>query len=188
MKVKISKEELEKVVSESVSVNEVHKKLPIFSYSGGGRLRLVEHIKSYNISIEHFSKIAVSDKIRKYPIIIKICPICQKEFEARQGEPKEKQTCSYGCSNTLFKTKRVKTENLKLYRNMCFRVWEKECALCKFDKVVEVHHIDENRDNNTIPNLIPLCPNHHVMVHTAEWSEDIKKQISEKINIRNEGV
>ena len=40
-----------------------------------------------------------------------------------------------------------------------------KCAVCGFDKIVELHHKDRNRKNNNISNLIPLCPNHHRMAH-----------------------
>ena len=29
-----------------------------------------------------------------------------------------------------------------------------------------VHHYDENHNNNNIFNLIPLCPTHHVYIHS----------------------
>ena len=35
------------------------------------------------------------------------------------------------------------------------------CAICGADKP-QVHHIDENPENNELLNLLPLCPNHHL--------------------------
>lgn len=50
------------------------------------------------------------------------------------------------------------------YRDFALREHGAKCAICGFDDdvdMLEVHHIDENRDNNTSENLIPLCPMCH---------------------------
>lgn len=50
------------------------------------------------------------------------------------------------------------------YRREAFRNFKHECAVCKWDKdarVLQVHHLDSNRDNNTLENLIILCPTCH---------------------------
>jgi len=41
------------------------------------------------------------------------------------------------------------------------------CAIkgCSEHTYLEIHHIDENRENNTIENLILLCDKHHKMAH-----------------------
>lgn len=36
------------------------------------------------------------------------------------------------------------------------------CALCGAPKP-QIHHIDHNHENNEKSNLIPLCPNHHLL-------------------------
>lgn len=40
-----------------------------------------------------------------------------------------------------------------------------EVAQCPEHTYLEIHHIDENRENNTIENLILLCDKHHKMAH-----------------------
>ena len=56
----------------------------------------------------------------------------------------------------------------------------KKCAICGFDKAVDLHHLDHNRKNNSRGNLIGLCPNHHKMIHDMRYSDEVKSQL-EKI-------
>lgn len=46
------------------------------------------------------------------------------------------------------------------------------CMLCGYDTVTDVHHVDQNRQNNRVDNLIILCPNHHAEVHRGIISID----------------
>lgn len=116
-----------------------------------------------------------------YKIIDKACPVCGKSFQTKEGHKKEQHTCSRSCSNTHFSYRRNKPENFKNYRTICFFYWEKKCILCGFDKVVEVHHLDHDNKNNSKENLIPVCPNHHQMIHTKAWGEQTVKEIQEKL-------
>lgn len=51
------------------------------------------------------------------------------------------------------------------YRKIAFDVYDPLCAHCGFGvpAVLEVAHIDGNRTNNDITNLVILCPNCHKM-------------------------
>jgi hypothetical protein len=97
--------------------------------------------------------------------IKKECPVCSKVFETLKSE--DKKTCSYSCSNKFFR-RGEQNGNWKneSYRSTCFLYHKKECVVCGEDKIVEVHHFDENRNNNNPANLIPLCPNHHQYLHS----------------------
>lgn len=66
--------------------------------------------------------------------------------------------------------------SLKLWRELT-----KKCFLCGFDKIVDLHHIDHNRENRSKKNLIGLCPNHHKMVHDMRFKEEIERQIREEL-------
>lgn len=46
--------------------------------------------------------------------------------------------------------------------------------MCGFDKVISVHHYDENKKNNHPLNLIPMCPTHHEMIHTKSYVDEVK--------------
>lgn len=59
------------------------------------------------------------------------------------------------------------------YRRTAFETYPHCCAVCGWDEdleVLEVHHIDENRHNNQVSNLIILCPTCHkkLSLHTYE--------------------
>jgi len=86
----------------------------------------------------------------------KDCPICG------QWTQKDKTTCSYSCANTYFRSK-TNHPNWKesQYKSTCFHYHNKECVVCKESNIVEVHHLNENRNDNGPENLIPLCPTHH---------------------------
>lgn len=177
----ITKDEAIELIKNSVSKSEVARKLG--KYPNGTGLRLVKNIiDTYNLDISHFSQQAAANKFnRKYELIEKVCPVCNKTFTERKGHKREKVTCSYSCSNKHFVHKRNKPENWKSYRTICFKFWKKECILCRFDKVVEVHHLDYNNKNNDKNNLVPVCPNHHQMIHTNEWGEQTVNEIKEKL-------
>lgn len=103
----------------------------------------------------------------KYERYEKICPICGKAFQALKNHKKEKQTCSYACSNTLFRSgENSGNWSDDAYRSTCFLFHKKECVICKESNIVEVHHHDENHTNNSPENLIPLCPTHHQYYHS----------------------
>lgn len=102
-----------------------------------------------------------------YPKIEKECPVCSKEFSTVDGGAEEKFTCSYACSNTYFRSGKDNGQYTgKAYRTICFEHNKKECIICGEDKIVAVHHYDENHNNNEPSNLIPLCPTHHQYLHS----------------------
>ena len=65
--------------------------------------------------------------------------------------------------------------NSSEYRKMAFRNYPSECEICHWNEdsdVLEVHHIDENRDHNTLENLIILCPICHKKLTTHKYILD----------------
>ncbi len=55
------------------------------------------------------------------------------------------------------------------YRNLAFRNLEHKCDKCgKTDCKFEVHHRDENRENNELQNLQILCLSCHRRLHRSK--------------------
>jgi hypothetical protein len=97
---------------------------------------------------------------------LKECPSCKK-MHSKNGI-----TCSYGCSNSYFRSGENNPNwNPVSYRSTCFLYHEKKCVVCGEEKIVAVHHIDENKKNCSPSNLVPLCPTHHQYVHSRYRDE-----------------
>lgn len=63
------------------------------------------------------------------------------------------------------------------YRYIAFEKKPKICEVCSYStytEILQVHHRDYNRENNTIENLQILCPNchmtHHFLTKTGFWA------------------
>jgi len=64
------------------------------------------------------------------------------------------------------------------YRTKCLRNKEEECHECGTTVDIEVHHIDEDRFNNALKNLLPLCHDCHMKVHNGHPGfEHLTKQL-----------
>jgi len=162
---------LSKIVKESISYSEVARKIG-YSYVNGTITRKVKKLIS-NYDHSHFRK-GIKCKYKK---IKKICPICSKEFEAQEGHNREKQTCSYACSNIHFRSG-PDNGNWKehAYRTICFHHHAHKCICCDEELAIDVHHLDQDKDNNMPENLIPLCPTHH-----RYWHSRYRHLIEEKV-------
>lgn len=60
----------------------------------------------------------------------------------------------------------------RTYRRTAFAIYEHKCSVCGQAEdidVLEVHHIDENRENNNVENLIILCPICHKKLTTHKY-------------------
>jgi hypothetical protein len=101
-KKQFSEDEIRKIVAESLSKQEVAGKLG-FTYCNGKIIGKLKNLfESLSCLTDHFDSSAKLRANRKYPKIIKNCPICNKEFKSSLGSPKEKITCSNVCSNIYF--------------------------------------------------------------------------------------
>lgn len=110
------------------------------------------------------------------PINKKECPACGKMHS------KKAITCSYACSNRYFRSGR-NNPNWKdeTYRTTCFEKHEKKCVVCGEDKIVAVHHMNENKKDNSLLNLVPLCPTHHQYIH-SRYKDEVLPIIEEYLS------
>ena len=100
--------------------------------------------------------------------IITQCAFCQKDIVRFKSDIAKSKSglcyCSKECGNRHKNELRKQSgewDNSGNYRKKAFDVFEHKCAICGWkedERVLEVHHINENRNDNDINNLIILCP------------------------------
>lgn len=135
--------------------------------------------KNCKKEVEHHAKGMCYNCYKKFAWQPKkiICKRCKKQkVHHSQGY------CS-SCYNFLFHYDLIKEHNYRKWHNLdleTYRKLTKSCNVCSFDKIIELHHIDGNRENNSEKNLVGLCPNHHKMIHMFEFREEIFKILKEK--------
>lgn len=100
----------------------------------------------------------------------KPCIICGKLILAGL----HKKTCSRSCSNIYRMGIRYKIgrphDKSEYYRKQKLRLFEergRRCGRCGHERfeILEVHHRDRNRENNSLENLELVCPNCHAEEH-----------------------
>lgn len=147
-----------------------------------------EYLKDINFCVNSRNLKIISDKVKELNLeyrprfikLQKVCPVCDKKFEVIPSE--DKVTCGYSCSNTYFRSKES-NPNWKgtRYQTICWQYHEKKCVICGEDNIVAVHHFDENHDNNSPENLVPLCPTHHNYMH-SRYKELIMQQVKDYVS------
>lgn len=150
-------------IQDCFSFTDIVKK---FNYKYNGRITklIKEYTIQEGIDTTHFKPL-------KYKQIEKTCPICNSLFKVKQGESKEKVTCSRACANSHFRSGKNhpnwKDESTR-YRT---KVEINSCERCGYNaylEILQVHHKDRNRQNNNVENLEVLCPNCHCIEHLQD--------------------
>lgn len=114
---------------------------------------------------------------KKNPANERTCPVCGDKYT------KKSATCSYSCSNTYFRSGLNNgNANPDSYRTICFHYHKKECIVCGENKIVAVHHLNEDHEDNRLENLVPLCPTHHSYVH-SKYKNEIMPFIEQFISV-----
>lgn len=119
------------------------------------------------------------------------CAYCGKEFLRLNSKLNNSKSglyfCSRECKDTAqslksgdnFKSLRPEHYGSLFgdYRKLAFKNYPHKCAVCGYDedeRILQVHHKDENREHNNLENLIILCPNCHwkITLHLYTLTKD----------------
>lgn len=131
-------------------------------------------LKRYNINIKQNIRFYCSKECRDHKgSKLCACANCGELVWRTNSQLKRSKTglvyCSRSCAasnnNRIFKVgENHPSYNGASYRNTAFAQYPHKCIVCGYDedeRILEVHHIDEDRKNNNIDNLCILCPNCH---------------------------
>lgn len=118
---------------------------------------------------------------KENPLNKKECPVCKNTHS------KKSVTCSYSCSNTYFRSG-VNNGGWKgtHYRQICFAAHGRKCIVCGEDKILAVHHLNEDHSDNRPENLVPLCPTHHQYVH-SKYRGEVQPYIDRFLGVGKSG-
>ena len=107
------------------------------------------------------------------------CKHCSKPIKNYKSS---KGTCSKSCANSFFKVG-AGNGNFKgeSYQYICFSHHGKKCLVCGEEKIVAVHHLNEDHNDNRPENLVPLCPTHHQYMH-SRFKSEIQYIVDDYIN------
>jgi hypothetical protein len=165
-----TKDELEKALENAWNLTEVARALGYEKEVNTlCKRKIKKALEDAGLSIAH---LRTTQRPRfKHERVFKLCPVCNKEFQTQKDHPKEKTVCSKSCSNTHFRSGSQNPnykESGTNYREVALRSKKNICERCgwaKYVKVLEVHHVDRNRSNNALENLLILCPTCHRVEH-----------------------
>lgn len=125
--------------------------------------------------------------------IIYNCAWCLREFKRKRSTINSSKHkiyfCCRKCKDSAQKLGGIKeiqpphygtrSEEDKVYEIAIYRkIWTdagnlfscKRCNYNEFESSVHIHHIDHNKLNNNISNLISLCANCHLSLHHGNWN------------------
>ena len=111
------------------------------------------------------------------PKLIK-CPRCKRIM------PLHAKGLCPGCYQSVFHLENNKNYNHQKRHKISIELYKKitkSCMVCGFNKFVELHHVDCNRHNNRVDNMVGLCPNHHKMLHTLKYGKFLKELVERLI-------
>ena len=119
------------------------------------------------------------------------CDYCGKIFKRQRKDFKYSESgfhyCSKECGNrhkNQLRKEAGEWDNSLNYRLRAFEVYPHECLCCGWDeddRILEVHHIDEDHKNNDINNLCILCPICHRKITLGYYYLDLEnKQLIER--------
>ncbi|MEI6849840.1 MAG: HNH endonuclease signature motif containing protein, partial [archaeon] len=137
-------------------------------------------VKGLCVNCKKEKEIALSGKAKG------LCKVCYKKLiwkpklieckRCKRMLPNQAFGFCKSCYLSVFHMDRMKEHSIKQHHNIDPKLWKeitKKCVVCGFDKIVDLHHLDHNHDNNSRENLIGLCPNHHRMIHNIKTRKEV---------------
>jgi len=156
-----SKEQLEAIIKECLSIRQVLARLGLSVKGGGNYSSVNSFIKEWNIDTSHFKKQSWNKGLKFGP---------RRPIE---------EYLSNGSSIQSFKLKN------RLLKEGIFQAICSSCNLTRWKDVnipLELDHIDGNHQNNSLSNLRLLCPNCHALTDTYR-GKNIKNCKQEKVRL-----
>ncbi len=103
----------------------------------------------------------------------KTCEVCKNEFKwlgRKNTKAFEKiRFCSRKCANSVggkILADKRESDGISHYRTICKKYHKWKCVVCDEHLILEVHHLNEDHEDNSPNNLVPLCPTHHQYIHS----------------------
>ncbi|MEK6850613.1 MAG: hypothetical protein AABX85_03490 [Nanoarchaeota archaeon] len=124
---------------------------------------------------EGLCKICYKKLIWKPKVVI--CARCKRDL------PMHAKGLCTGCYASTFHSDIIKIHNAKNYHKIDSDLYKKiikKCIICNFDKIIEIHHLDHNHQNNFPQNLVGLCPNCHKLLHSQKYQKEIFNNLKAK--------
>ena len=112
------------------------------------------------------------------------CACCGKEIERYPSDIEKNTSGYYYCSrecgnrhkNELRKQSGEWDNGSTNYRSRALETYEHKCLCCGWDedeRILEAHHVDEDRSNNKLSNLCLLCPTCHRKITLGYYKLDL---------------
>lgn len=103
--------------------------------------------------------------------VAKECIECGISFEMRKSQfnfGKKGYFCSRECRYKNAKIQALIAARPGTYRSNAWKIFERKCVDCEWKEYPElliIHHVDGDRANGALDNLVPLCPTCHAVRH-----------------------
>lgn len=119
---------------------------------------------------------------KKQRMVVK-CAYCGKEVERTPSQIARNQSGYFYCCHehgnrhkNQLRMENGEWENTTNYRKLAFELYQHKCDVCGWnedERLLEVHHIDENHNNNNNKeNLVILCPTCHRKITLHYYTYD----------------
>lgn len=139
------------------------------------------YVPKYRIKTAKFCSLECQNH-KQYEKWVYNCQNCKKKcIESPSRKNYRKKFCSIDCFNAKRKTDKERRAQIKSYnilkrgnnssrrlRVNFFKLKKPVCEICGYDEhdfCIDLHHIDENCENNEIENIAMLCAICHRKLH-----------------------